>query len=182
MEGSPETRDELPRVNWADYINRMEIIDMHGERQRSRDREIITEEAYGMIDGWGEDTHCYIHEITTSRIGIKLQTKAAFDEIVSPQKILNKPDAVEFYTTWLSFARNCDKIYINTTDPQLAREIHLSFFEVLMQSDSVAQAFEWLSKQSRYAQMKSQQDSTIPLIDFMPPSARKMARDYSNKF
>ncbi len=177
MESHAERSEELPEVIWDDHINNMEIIDIENDPHRARGNETLTEEAYGMIKGWKDTEHCYIHDIVSVRHCIKLQTKAWYDETASPKKFINSPDAVEFYSMWLSYARKCDKIYINTTNPDLAREIHCGFFEVLMQSDSASTAFHWLTKESRYAKMQSEQDSGIALVDHMPMSARKKIRE-----
>lgn len=177
MEGPTESIEDVPVLSLADYINRLEIHDVHSERQRSRDPETITDEFYGRLDGWEPETHRFVHDIVTSRFGLRMYTRATLDNPVPGEKrFLNSPEAVDCYELWVNCEEGIDKLFINCTDRALAREIHDAFFQHLTETQNLQETMGWLLYHSEYSTRRCPQDSSIPLIDFMPKSARILMR------
>ncbi len=177
MQGPSESNEGVPTLSLADYINRLEIHDAHSDRQRSRGPETLEDEFYGQLDGWEPETHRFVHDIVTTRLGLRLFTRAVLDSGPTGEKrFLNSPEAVDCYELWIKYGENIEKIYINSTDRALAREIHDAFFRHLMETGNIQETIKWLFYHSEYSATRCQKDASIPLIDFMPKSARILAR------
>jgi len=175
MGGPSENPGEIPKINFADYVTAMELIDRCFDIHEPRKKYPLDAEFYGELEGWEDNTHKFIHDLVNARVGVKLYTRACIDENSGEKKFLNSPDQVEFYSMYLIFLKEHECLYINTTDPDLVRENHKSFFEVVIQHENALEAVDWLLRESRYGKMRSPQYSGAPLIDIMPMSARKKA-------
>jgi hypothetical protein len=178
MEGPSEDVREIPKINWADYINHLEVLDQQYDPHRSGNGETLNADYYGQIDGWQDDANTFLHDIITVRMGVKLYTRAAMhDPSFQVKKFLNSPEAVEYYEIFITVFKDRETLFINTADPDLAREIHHAFYEMMMSQDVPQKAVRWLLYESRYATMRSSTAPSLPLVDFLPPHARKMLRE-----
>lgn len=179
MERLSGAEKEIPPIKWSDYIEAMERIDVLVDPHRGGNYSTINEEFYGVIDGWEEQSHKFVHDLVTARIGLKLYTRASLlDQSGQPaDKYMNTPEAVEQYEMQILAVKSMVKIHVNTADPDLVREIHGTFFEILLSSQNLEQALEWLMKASKYAHMKSTIDPKFPLLDFVSRAERSANTD-----
>ncbi len=174
MGEAPEDTTETPEITIEDYVTVMGELDRNADLHGSRVYEARTEEFYGMLKGWEEDTHKFMHEIASVRTGVRMFTKACLeDNDKEHPKYLNAPEKIEHYQMLILSFKDRGTIYINSRDPKTAREIHACFFEILQQCSSTEEALDWLLKISRYSRMKSPEDPALPLIDIVPGSKRK---------
>ena len=177
MEGPGESNEGVPTLSLADYINRLEVHDARADRQRSKEPETVTDEFYGQLDGFEPETHRFVHDIVTSRAGLLMYTRAVLDTVPSDQKrFLNSPEAVDCYELWIRGSGSIEKVFINSTDRALAREIHDAFYQRLIQDGTLQETIKWLFYHSEYSATRCPQDASVPLIDFMPRSSRILAR------
>jgi hypothetical protein len=169
MESLSGAEKEVPVIKWTEYIEAMERIDVLVDPYRGGNYSTINQEFYGVIDGWEGQSHKFVHDLVTARIGLKLYTRASLLDLSGrpAEKYMNAPDAVEEYTMQILAVKSMVTVHINTADPDLIRELHGSFFEVLLGSQNLEQALEWLTKESKYAKMKSTIDPKFPLLDFV---------------
>lgn len=173
--GAEGSEREIPSFKWEDYIRKMEEIDFLVDPHRAGRYDTVGAEFYGKIEDWEEDTHNFVHDLVTARMGLMLQTKASLDDAAPGKRYLNTPEAVEQYVMVLRALGHGIRIHINTTDPELAREIHKSFFGVLMESRTIEDALNRFALDSRYGKMRSTIDANFPLVDIMSIHERKNA-------
>lgn len=60
MEGSPDSMEEIPKIDWPDYVTSIGLLDEHAAVQRTRSYDTVTEEFYGELEGWEDETHKFI--------------------------------------------------------------------------------------------------------------------------
>jgi|GEM_PF-6388852 len=107
-----------------------------------------------------------VHDILTVTARIKIVTHASSDH-------------AGLYEMWVMKGEEEDedfkseKIYINSTDPELAKKIHEAYFQKLQETSSVEEATFWLTSKSEFATMKSPEDPKAPLVDFLERDLRQ---------
>lgn len=109
----------------------------------------------------------------SAKIGMKLYTRASME--ITPgdrKKFLNRPEAVEHYGMWMLYLGQVAKIYVNTTDRYLVKEIHEAFLQMMKVRENLTGAVNCLARESKYSAMKCPTDEAVPLIDSMPKSER----------
>lgn len=178
LSGTEGEEREVPTIRWTDYIEKMEQIYNLVDPHRAGSHDTVNAEFYGVIEGWEDDTHKFVHDIVTVRLGMKLHTRATLiDNFSSGPKFMNTPEAVEQYEMQLHGYKFMVTLHINTTDPELAREVHRSLFGILMESQTVDEAIARFAMESKYAKMKSKIDPAYPLVDVVSMAERSADTD-----